>query len=78
MGAHGARETTLWGRIVLYRSHFSRSAALAAGFAARLAHLLQPRPFEERDILSMNAHLRRDLGLGDGELGVRPHDIWRK
>ena len=48
--------------------------------AARVAFLLQSMFSNKRqadlDLLSMNAHLRRDLGLENG--GFSAGEIWRK
>jgi hypothetical protein len=51
-------------RVLGRRSLWSR---LAAGVATGLSN----RKSADLDLLSMNRHLRRDLGMDDGQSGVR-------
>jgi len=56
----------------LGRSSFWRRLAL------RLTHPPRRGPLADLDILSMNGHLRRDLGIDEGQAGFRAHSLFPK
>jgi len=65
----GAKEQT-WGieikrRVIemLYREKALGRVSLGRRVTATLAHLLHKRRYADLDLLAMNRHLRRDLGL---------------
>ena len=56
---------------MLYQERVLGRASLWSRLAARLAIGLTTRKAADLDLLSLNPHLRRDLGMEDGQAGVR-------
>jgi hypothetical protein len=56
---------------MLYQERVLGRRSLWSRFAARVATGLSRRKPADLDLLSMNPHLRRDLGMEDGQSGVR-------
>lgn len=56
---------------MLYQERVLGRGSLWSRFVARLAIGASGRRTADLDLLSMNRHLRRDLGFEDGQSGVR-------
>jgi hypothetical protein len=64
---------------MLYDNRQLGRQGLGTRLALRLRALFDTRRHADLDLLSMNRHLQRDLGLSDREVGVRLDDlVWRK
>jgi hypothetical protein len=63
---------------MLYQQKQLGQSWIGARFAARLAIMLTGKRYADVDLLAMNAHLRRDLGLHETGGGFMPGEIWRK
>lgn len=58
-------------REMLYQERVLGRGSLWSRLAARVAVSLKARKAADLDLLSMNPHLRRDLGMDDGQSGLR-------
>ncbi len=58
---------------MLYQERLPSRTRLFARLLAYIAYRAESRRIADLDLLSMNAHLRRDLGLTEG-LGRSPHE----
>lgn len=56
---------------MLYQQRVLGRASLWGRLAARIAVGLTAKKAADLDLLSLNPHLRRDLGMEDGQSGVR-------
>lgn len=56
---------------MLYQDRVLGRPSLWTRLAARLSRARRPAPVADIDLLSLNPHLRRDLGLMDGQAGFR-------
>ena len=56
---------------MLYQERVLGRRSLWSRLAARVATGLANRRSTDLDLLSMNRHLRRDLGMDDGQAGLR-------
>ena len=56
---------------MLYQERFLGRRSLWSRLAARVVMSLSARRAADLDLLSLNPHLRRDLGLEDGQAGIR-------
>ena len=56
---------------MLYQERVLGRRSLWSRLAARLVTGLSARKAADLDLLSLNPHLRRDLGMEDGQSGVR-------
>ncbi len=56
---------------MLYQERVLGRRSLWSRLAARVAIRLSSRKSTDLDLLSMNRHLRRDLGMDDGQSGFR-------
>ena len=56
---------------MLYQQRVLGHASLWGRLAARIALGLTSKKAADLDLLSLNPHLRRDLGMEDGQSGVR-------
>ena len=56
---------------MLYQERVLGRRSLWSRLAARVATGLSARNSADLDLLSMNRHLRRDLGMDDGQSGLR-------
>ena len=63
---------------MLYQEKALGRAGFGARVAARLALMFSRQRHADLDLLSMNRHLQRDLGLEEGSHCVRADYIWRK
>jgi hypothetical protein len=64
---------------MLYQDKLLGRASIGARVAAKFALLFGARRYQDFDLLTVSPHLRRDIGLRDGEIDFRPADeIWRK
>lgn len=55
---------------MLYQERVLGRRGLWSRLAARVASGLSGRKSADLDLLSMNRHLRRDLGMDDGQSGL--------
>jgi hypothetical protein len=56
---------------MLYQERVLGRPSLWRRLLARVAHGVSRRDHADLDLLSMNRHLRRDLGMDDGQSGLR-------
>ena len=63
---------------MLYREKALGRSDLGARLAARLALMFSRPKQADLDLLSMNRHLQRDIGIDEGSHGLRADFIWRK
>ena len=56
---------------MLYQERVLGRRSLWSRLAARVVMSLSARRAADLDLLSLNPHLRRDLGLEDGQAGIR-------
>jgi len=56
---------------MLYQERVLGRSSLWSRLAARVVTSLTTRKAADLDLLSLNPHLRRDLGMEDGQSGVR-------
>ena len=56
---------------MLYQERVLGRSSLWSRLAARLVTGLTARKAADLDLLSLSPHLRRDLGMDDGQSGVR-------
>ena len=56
---------------MLYQDKTLGQASFGRRLAARLLAALSRRRYADLDLLSLNPHLRRDLGMEDGQSGIR-------
>ena len=62
---------------MLYQERIIGRRGLWSRIAAGLALSLSSRKRADFDLLSMNCHLRRDIGLDEGRDDIGRHDAWR-
>lgn len=64
---------------MLYQDKTLGEASIGARFVARLAIMLGGRRYADLDLLAMNPHLRRDIGVDNlRDSGFTAGEIWRK
>ena len=63
---------------MLYQDRVLGHAWIGARLAARLAIMLGSKRYADLDLLSMNPHLRRDIGLDSRGTSFLEGEIWRK
>jgi hypothetical protein len=78
-GAFQCHQLTQQVTEMLYDNRQLGRLGLGTRLALRFKALFDSKRHADLDLLSMNRHLQRDLGLSDRELGVRLEDtVWRK
>lgn len=63
---------------MLYNDKALGRTSFGARLAACVSILFRSKRYADLDLLSMNPHLRRDIGMDESSRGFRPDDIWRK
>ena len=63
---------------MLYRENALGRSGLWQRLAARVAMFGGNRRAADQDVVSLSAHLRRDVGLIDGECGFTAVSVWRR
>ncbi|MBI4920408.1 MAG: hypothetical protein HY834_01550 [Devosia nanyangense] len=63
---------------MLYRERARGQAGLWKRLTSGLVVAYRSRKAADLDLLSLSRHLRRDLGLDEGQGGLSAGDIWRK